>query len=226
MRTILLTICAVLFTLSPCVAQDKQQKVLVPKVISAPDAIYPQEAIDLGYGGSVRVEVNVDKTGNVTVIQAFGPNAPCSDLADSRIAPLRQAAMDAAKNTVFEPPMLDGKTVEKSLTMTFKIPFPKIPESEKGVPRYVAFGTLNGKVTSLAAPTYPDKAKQQRVGGSVILEVLIGEDGKVIAANAVSGHPLLREAATVAACKSKFSPTAVQGHPLMVTGTVTYNFVP
>ena len=51
------------------------------------------------------------------------------------------------------------------------------------------------------------------------------EDGNVIAAQAVSGHPLLRPAAVEAARAAKFKPTVVDGQPVKVVGVVSYNFV-
>jgi hypothetical protein len=47
----------------------------------------------------------------------------------------------------------------------------------------------------------------------------------VISASAVSGHPLLRQAAEQAARESKFSPTMLSGQPVKVTGIVVYNFI-
>jgi hypothetical protein len=56
--------------------------------------------------------------------------------------------------------------------------------------------------------------------------VLIGEDGSVISATAVSGHLLLRAEAVNAAKGAKFSPTLLEGRPVKVSGVITYNFVP
>lgn len=58
------------------------------------------------------------------------------------------------------------------------------------------------------------------------MQVLIDESGSVVSANAVSGHPLLRDAAVAAARGARFSPTLVDGQPVKVSGVVTYNFVP
>ena len=58
------------------------------------------------------------------------------------------------------------------------------------------------------------------------VQVLIDEQGKVISASAVSGHPLLQAAAVAAARGAKFSPTVLSGQPVKVSGVITYNFVP
>lgn len=85
--------------------------------------------------------------------------------------------------------------------------------------------TLNGKATRLPLPGYPEIAKAAHASGSVGVEITIDEVGNVIAARAISGHPLLQAAAVSAARKAQFSPTQVNGEPVKVTGVVTYNFV-
>ena len=46
-------------------------------------------------------------------------------------------------------------------------------------------------------------------------------------ANAVSGHPLLRQAAEKAAKESRFAPQQyLQGQIVRITGIIVYNFVP
>ena len=65
---------------------------------------------------------------------------------------------------------------------------------------------LNGKATSLPIPAYPPIAKAARASGNVTVEVTVDEDGNVVAAKAVSGHPLLQAASVAAARNAKFAP--------------------
>ena len=67
--------------------------------------------------------------------------------------------------------------------------------------------------------------RQARASGSVNVEVLIDEGGNVISARSVSGHPLLQAAAVNAARQATFAPTRYNGEPVMVRGTIVYNFV-
>ncbi|HWT02579.1 MAG TPA: energy transducer TonB [Pyrinomonadaceae bacterium] len=89
----------------------------------------------------------------------------------------------------------------------------------------ISGGVLNGKAISLPKPPYPAIAKAARASGTVTVQVTIDESGKVISARAVSGHPLLQQAATQAAYGARFSPTQLSGQPVKVTGVITYNFV-
>jgi len=99
------------------------------------------------------------------------------------------------------------------------------PPAPKPVPKQISGGVLNGKAISLPKPPYPPAAKAVRAGGSVSVQVLIDENGNVVSASAVSGHPLLRAAAASAARGAKFSPTKLSGQAVKVSGVITYNFV-
>ncbi len=100
------------------------------------------------------------------------------------------------------------------------------PPKPKPVPKTVSGGVLNGKAISLPKPNYPPAAKAVRAGGSVSVQVLIDEQGRVVSASAVSGHPLLQQAAVAAARGARFSPTLLSGQAVKVSGVITYNFVP
>ncbi|MGQ0543497.1 MAG: energy transducer TonB [Blastocatellia bacterium] len=99
------------------------------------------------------------------------------------------------------------------------------PPPPKVIPKQISGGVLNGKATSLPKPPYPPAARAVRAGGPVTVQVLIDENGNVVSASAVSGHPLLRAAAASAARGAKFSPTKLSGQPVKVSGVITYNFV-
>lgn len=103
-----------------------------------------------------------------------------------------------------------------------KTPTPKPPPP---APKKVSLGVINGKASRLVTPPYPPAAKAVRAAGAVNVSVSIDESGNVVSASAVSGHPLLRQAAESAARQSKFTPTVLSGQPVKVTGIIVYNFV-
>jgi protein TonB len=84
---------------------------------------------------------------------------------------------------------------------------------------------LSGKVISARPPAYPAIARSARAQGTVTVNILVDENGFVIAAEAVSGHPLLRGAAERAARAACFTPTLLSGKPVKVNGRLSYNFV-
>lgn len=100
------------------------------------------------------------------------------------------------------------------------------PPPPKPAPRApISGGVLNGKAISLPKPAYPAIARQAHASGTVVVQVTIDENGNVISATPVSGHPLLRGVAVQAARGARFSPTKLSGQPVKVTGVITYNFV-
>jgi TonB family protein len=86
-------------------------------------------------------------------------------------------------------------------------------------------GVFQGSATKRVEPAYPPLAKAAKVSGSVVVEVTLDEEGKVISARAISGHPLLKDAAVAAARAWKFAPTMLEGVPVKVIGTITFNFM-
>ena len=85
-------------------------------------------------------------------------------------------------------------------------------------------GVFQTSATRRIEPVYPPLAKAARISGSVVVEVTADEEGNVISARAVSGHPLLKDPAVSAAKGWKFSPTTLSGVPVKVIGTITFNF--
>ncbi|MDT5061193.1 MAG: hypothetical protein QOH63_1652 [Acidobacteriota bacterium] len=85
-------------------------------------------------------------------------------------------------------------------------------------------GVLNDKAIELPAPKYPVDAKQNRIKGTVKVEVTIDQEGNVVAAEAVEGPKELREAAVEAAKKARFTPTRLHGQLIKVYGVLVYKF--
>jgi TonB family protein len=101
----------------------------------------------------------------------------------------------------------------------------KVGASKPAGRTIVSGGVLNGKAIGKPQPVYPPIAKAARAQGVVTVQIIVDEEGYVIAANAVSGHPLLQYAAVLAARQARFTPTLLEGQPVKVSGVITYNFV-
>jgi len=95
----------------------------------------------------------------------------------------------------------------------------------KAPPRVVSKGPITSQALSLPKPIYPQPAKLARIQGTVSVQVLIDESGRVISAKAIDGNPTLRPEAQKAAMQAKFSPTTLGGQAVRVSGVITYNFV-
>ena len=85
-------------------------------------------------------------------------------------------------------------------------------------------GDLNAKAVELPQPVYPPAARAVRASGTVAVQVLVDQTGRVVSASAVNGHPLLRAAAEKAARSATFNPTIIDGEAKKVSGVLTYKF--
>jgi TonB family protein len=85
-------------------------------------------------------------------------------------------------------------------------------------------GLLQGSAALRVQPEYPFEAKKNRAQGSVLVEVVVDECGRVINARALSGPNDLKAAAVSAARQWRFTRTKLARRPVKVIGTITFNF--
>jgi TonB family protein len=83
-------------------------------------------------------------------------------------------------------------------------------------------GPLNGRAIKLEKPGYPVAAG--RINGIIRVNIVVDEEGNVVAAAAGPGNQYFRAYAVDAAKRSKFRPTTVCGKGVSVTGVITYEF--
>ena len=101
------------------------------------------------------------------------------------------------------------------------------PKAESTVPsgtQRVSGGALQGNAVRKIQPPYPEIAKAAGVEGAVQVTVTVNENGEVTGAQAVNGHPLLKDAAVEAGRQWKFKQTELNGKAVPVQGTLTFNF--
>lgn len=119
----------------------------------------------------------------------------------------------------------DGRQVVQPRQIV-TIPDDPPPPQQPPVPKVIKVSrVLNSEAISLPPPSYPPIARQTRTQGTVIVQVMIDEEGKVISAKATSGNVLLVPAAQTAALRARFSPTVLGDQKVKVQGVITYNFV-
>ena len=102
---------------------------------------------------------------------------------------------------------------------------PPPPPDPPKPPKVVSKGVITGLATYLPKPLYTEIAKRARAQGSVSVQVLIDESGRVISAKALSGSPFLTVESQKAAMQARLAPTLLSNQPVKVSGIITYNFV-
>jgi len=121
-------------------------------------------------------------------------------------------------------PSTGGRVVAQPATVVNLPDPPPAPDPPKPPP-VVSKGVITSQATYLPKPIYSEIAKRLRIQGTVSVQVLVDEQGRVISAKAVSGSSFLVPEAQKAALQARFSPTLLSGQPVKVSGLITYNFV-
>jgi TonB family protein len=93
------------------------------------------------------------------------------------------------------------------------------------LPEPIHLATIERGPTKMVQPVYPEKAKKARIQGTVVLSIVIGEDGDIRDVKAVKGSPILAQAAVTAVHQWHYQPYLLNGTPVSAEGKVTVNFV-
>ena len=110
-------------------------RVQQPKLVREVEPVYPEEARKAGVEGTVILEATADTYGRVASIKVL-----------RGVPPLDQAAIEALKQWVYEPMVIDGKPhpVVFTVTMRFRLDDKKKPEVSGAVEGGVAGGVAGG----------------------------------------------------------------------------------
>lgn len=75
-------------------------------------------------------------------------------------------------------------------------------------------------------PVYPQRAEKEGVRGTVILEALVGKDGRVKKLRYVSGPPPLVKATVKAVRQWRYKPFSLSGKPVKVDTEISVIYTP
>ncbi len=196
----------------------------VPQAQKEPEQKQEAKPVKAEQNVDVRRELIADVTRTELVPKEVSAKA-------SDVPPVRRGVTtvlgDSSSNAVVAMPAGPGTgTVTTAPQKVAIADEPPPPEARPTPPRApISGGVLNGKAISLPKPAYPPIARAAHASGTVTVQVLIDENGNVVSAHALSGHPLLTAVAVSAARQARFSPTKLSGQPVKVTGVIQYNFV-
>jgi protein TonB len=137
------------------------------------------------------------------------------------VGPFRPGVPGGARND--GPTVDDGEDIKAPPARTTPKAEPPKPEPPRVV--RLASTIISSKAISKPTPEYPALAIRMGVKGTVPVQILIDEHGRVVQAQATGGHPLLQKAAADAARRATFSPTILSDKPVKASGVIYYNFV-
>jgi protein TonB len=84
---------------------------------------------------------------------------------------------------------------------------------------------LEGLLIHRVQPQYPVIAKQLHIQGAVVVDALIGRDGRIEQATVIRGQALLNRSAVEAIKQWQYRPYYLNGEPVEVETEITVNFV-
>ncbi|MGA2694896.1 MAG: energy transducer TonB [Terriglobales bacterium] len=83
---------------------------------------------------------------------------------------------------------------------------------------------MEGNLIHRVQPIYPPLARQARIQGPVVLRAVISREGIIEKLQAISGAPILEQAAIEAVKQWRYKPYLLDGEPIEVETQVTVNF--
>jgi TonB family protein len=186
--------------------KEVAQNITPPKLVKTVEPVYPDEARRARIEGTVVVEAKVDVNGKVIDAKVL-----------KSIPGLDQAAVDAVKQWVYEPMIING--VKRPIIFTTTVRFSLSDEGATS-----AGGIKPPKLVTRVNPVYPEIARQAQVEGTVILEATTDEKGNVESVKILRSIPVLDQAAVDAVRQWKYEPMIIDGKPRKVVFTVTVLF--
>jgi TonB family protein len=234
---------ALILFLCPALAPS-QEKNPAPPVSLAPWVLhakltnetapeYPAFALENHIQGEVFVDVVVDENGKVQTAKPVDCLNCSSILAD--------AAVEAVKKWEYQPTVVDGKPalVSSWVAFRFRLDGPSVEilsKSESSTPAAepakitgprklrISSGVAEANLIHKVDPQYPLMAQQAHIQGDVVMQCIIDKEGNVANLRAMSGHPVLIQAAIDAVKQWKYKGYRLNGEPVEVETTVTVKF--
>jgi TonB family protein len=203
-----------------------------PKLLKSVSPVYPEKPRKEGIEGTVILEATADAKGlveNVKVVRS--------------VPALDQAAIDAVKQWVYEPMLIDGKARPVVFTVTVRFTLDKDKPDKKSVAEAVEGSVARGKpaetekgavrakdgieppkLIKMVEPVYPEQARKEGIEGVVILEATVDIQGSVESVKVLHSIPALDQAAIDAVKQWVYEPLILDGKPRPVIFTVTVKF--
>jgi TonB family protein len=196
--------------------------VMQTNIVSKVNPIYPPDAKTAHVQGAVVLDVIISKDGTVQALRVIrGPDE------------LRTSALNAVRQWIFEPYLLNGEPteVETTITINYQLDDPadsqlQSDESATGVvPKKIGGGVSTPVLIYSVPPEFSEQAKKDQVGGTVLIHLWVDEQGRPEHVRVLRGVGKgLDEKAVEAVRQYKFNPAMEGGRPVLVELNTEVNF--
>jgi TonB family protein len=192
---------------------------------------YPPLALQAGIEGTVALDVQIRKNGDVERVTVLSGHPM-----------LVQAAVEAVKQWRYRPYLLNGDPARVDTTVSLNFVGQQVSDADLGsaapdsgppasapgpaLPHRVrvSSGVEAGLIVSKVAPQYPLEARDQHIQGVVRLRAIIDKEGNVSNLELISGDPTLGVAAIEAVKQWKYKPFFLNGVRVEVETQIQVNF--
>jgi TonB family protein len=186
-----------------------------PKLVKAVAAVLPSEASPNGEKHISTLSVVIGADGIPASIEVM----------NSRRDPLDDAAVAAVKQSQFEPGTLAGKPVPVRIFVWVPFTDPDRPAIPEAGPLIQLKNMTMPKAVNTVEAEFSDEARRRHVSGTVMLAVLVTEDGKPAHVRVVAPVGAgLDEQAQKAVQQYRFKPATLEGIPVPVPIVVKVDF--
>jgi len=203
---------------------------------------YPSDAAVVGARATVTLRVTIDHLGTVAelrtvgvpILGAMSPPSPVDErVFVAGLLALVRSAKDAVGQWLYEPPADapiafdvvigftpqggDGEVIAQNSSPALAPSDPDLRAGSSGIQRPAT------KVKHVT-PVYPAAARDAKITGVVVLEAVIGADGRIVDVQVLRSIPELDQAAVDAVRQWEYVPLLVDGVPTPTTIALTVQF--
>jgi len=214
-------------TVAPVAGQDNP----IPKApeyklepVAVPNVTYPPQARDGKIEGEVVVSMRISGAGDVIIVQ-IRKGDPL----------LAHAVEEAARRWKFKPVISGNKPIAVVAAASLRFVLsddhqradgvvPEIGPASQPQPVRVSEGVSSAFLVHKVKPDYPPEAKSAHIKGTVLLRVLIDEEGWVADLKLISAPKELAPAAISAVQQWRYRPYLLLGSPVEVATEVSLKF--
>jgi TonB family protein len=195
---------------SPVASQRVAAGIAAGNLVSKVNPVYPEIAKASGTEGAVVMKAVISKEGMVENLQIVsGPEM------------LRASALDAVKQWVYKPYLLNGEPTEVETTITVNYSL----GMASAEPKRIGNGVSAPVPVSMPDPVYTEAARKAKVSGNVLVSFWVDEKGTPTHVQVRKGlRADLDQKAIEAVSKYKFKPAMEGGKPVTVAMNVEVNF--
>lgn len=216
------------------------------EIVKSQEAIYPSEARRQGIQGQVILKVLISENGEVETAEVVSGDPILAESALDAVKKWKfkpfirngkvvRVSTKLPFDFYFKDKIMEqGVSADRSATSNSKVvqssptapPAPgaggvRIAPPDR-VP--VSAGVAQGLLIHQVAPVYPSEARNSRIEGTVVLQAVIGKDGRIKDLRLISGRKELASAAIGAVQQWRYKPYLLAGNPIEMQTTITVKF--